>query len=248
MAIYALSDLHLCFGSKDKSMEVFGPSWKNYAEKIESNWRSVIEKDDLVLIPGDISWGKNLIEAEADLAWIDKLPGTKLIIKGNHDMWWQSANKMKQIMPPSIHFLQNDAFDFGDVTFAGARLWDTPEYDFTPFIEYVENPRENKKAAAPTPADDEKIFVRELERLRLSLAKMNPEAKVKIALTHYPPVGASLAPSRASAILEEHGINICVFGHLHSVKRGSLPFGEARGIKYLFASCDYLDFVPLRVL
>jgi predicted phosphohydrolase len=248
MAIYALSDLHLSFGTPAKSMEVFGPIWKNYSEKIQSKWFSLIKPEDLVIIAGDISWAKHLKEAIIDLEWIDKLPGTKLIIKGNHDMWWDSTSKMKQVMPPSIHFIQGDAFDFGEVTFAGTRLWDSAEYDFTSYIDYIENPRENKKKAPPSIEDNEKIFTRELERLTASLTKMNPRARVKIALTHYPPIGADLAPSRASKILEEHGVDICIFGHLHSVRQGSLPFGEARGVKYLFTSCDYLDFVPLRVL
>lgn len=248
MAIYALSDLHLSFGNPAKSMEVFGPVWKNYAEKIREGWISTIKDHDLVLIPGDISWGKNIHEAKVDLDWIDTLPGKKLIIKGNHDYWWESPSKMKQIMPSSIHFLQNDAFDFEDVSFAGARLWDSPEYDFSAYIEFIENPRENKKSAPPLPEEDEKIFLRELERLKLSLAKLSKSARVKIALTHYPPIGADLAPSRAAALLENSGIDICIFGHLHSVRKQALPFGTARGVRYVLTSCDYLDFIPLRIL
>lgn len=248
MAIWALSDLHLSFGTPSKSMEVFGPAWKNYAERIQNEWLSRIKPEDLVLLPGDLSWGMNLDQAMADFLWLDSLPGTKLTIKGNHDYWWSSPTQMKKKLPPSIHFLQNDAFDWHDVTIGGARLWDTPEYNFKEYIEFVENPRENKKEAKSSEEEEEKIFVRELERLRLSLAKLNPNAKLRIALTHYPPISADLQPSRASKILEEFKMDICIFGHLHSVRKKEPFFGEKNGVNYIFASCDFLEFVPLRIL
>lgn len=251
MAIWALSDLHLSFGTPSKNMEVFGPVWKNYAERIKTEWLTHIKPEDLVLIPGDISWGMNMDQAMTDLLWIDALPGTKVIIKGNHDYWWDSPTKMKKRMPASIHIIQNDAFNWNDVTIGGARLWDTPEYNFSDYIQFVENPLENKKEvkdAAGRAEEKEKIFVRDLERLKLSLAKLNPDAKIRIALTHYPPISADLQPSRASQILEQYKIDICVFGHLHSVKKKQPFFGEKNGIKYVFASCDFLEFVPIRIL
>ena len=248
MAIWAISDLHLSFSDPSKSMEVFGPEWADYSFKIQENWIKYISKEDLVLIPGDISWAKNLDKALIDLNWIDALPGTKLIIKGNHDYWWDSASKMKKVMPPSIFFLQNDAFNWNDVSIGGARLWDTAEFSFADYIEYKDNPRENKKEPPSSQEEDEKIFVRELERLKLSLLKLNPEAKHKIALTHYPPIGADLKDSRVSKILEEHKIETCIFGHLHSLKRKEPFFGEKNGIKYIYASCEYLDFVPIKIL
>lgn len=248
MAIWALSDLHLSFGVPAKSMEVFGPSWTNYAEKIKAGWIEHIKEEDLVLIPGDISWGMRLEEALVDLKWIDALPGTKLIIKGNHDYWWGSASKLRQIMPPSIHFIQNDTFDWNDVTIGGSRLWDTVEYTFASFIEFRENPYEKKKEAPEPVEESEKIFARELERLKMSLSKLSPKAKTRIALTHYPPIGADLKDSKASRLLEEYKIDICVFGHLHNVRKGVDMFGEKNGVRYLFTSCDYLDFIPLRVL
>lgn len=250
MSIWALSDPHLAFGVPEKTMEAFGPSWHKYAEKIEANWRELISPDDLVLIPGDISWAMQLDEAAIDLNWIDSLPGTKVILRGNHDYWWSSASKLTKIMPPSIHFIHNSVFIWNEVAIGGSRLWDTPEYNFNPFVEFQENPRariKTQEELAKEKEEEEKIFVRELERLKLSLSKLPKEAKVKIAMTHYPPIGADLSPSRASEILEGFDIDICVFGHLHNVRKGSLPFGEARGIKYVFASCDYLDFIPLKI-
>jgi uncharacterized protein len=251
MSIWALADLHLSFSTPSKSMEAFGPLWTNYAEKIKKNWLSHVVDEDLVLIPGDISWAMRLDEALIDLKWIDALPGTKLLLRGNHDYWWSSSSKLSKVMPPSIHFIQNNAFTWNDVTIGGTRLWDSEEYTFGPYIHFQEGlemtkapslDREEQRAA------DRKIFTRELERLRLSLKQLDSKARVRIALTHYPPIGADLKPSATSAILEEFNIDFAIFGHLHSVKKGMPLFGQARGIKYFLTSCDYLDFSPLRVL
>lgn len=250
MSIWALSDLHLAFGNTSKNMEVFGPSWQNYAHRIKEGWLSHIKEGDLVLIPGDISWAMKPEDALIDLEWIHNLPGTKLILRGNHDYWWPTAKKLKELLPPSIHFIQNNSFEWNGVSFGGARLWDTNEYTFSKYIEFVENPRAKKISDdewEKQKEENERIFERELGRLRLSLEQMNPQADLKIALTHYPPISADLNPSRASAILEEFGIQICVFGHLHNVRPHSLPFGTARGVKYLFTSVDYIDFTPIKV-
>lgn len=250
MSIWVLSDPHLAFGVPEKTMEAFGPAWHDYAEKIATHWKQLVSPDDLVLIPGDISWAMQLEQALVDLNWIDALPGTKVILRGNHDYWWPSSAKLAKIMPPSIHFIHNNVFLWKDIAIGGSRLWDTPEYNFGAYIAFQENPRAKVKTPeelAKEKEEEERIFVRELERLKLSLAGLPKDAKVKIAMTHYPPVGANLAPSRASEILEAFDIDICVFGHLHNVRKGSLPFGEARGVKYLLTSCDYLSFIPLKL-
>jgi len=248
--IWTLADLHLAFGNPRKSMEAFGPNWKGYPDKIKAAWEARVGPDDLVLVPGDISWASKIEDALLDLDWLDHLPGHKLIIRGNHDYWWQSASKLKKILPPTIHFIHNSAFDWNDVAFGGTRLWDTPEYNFDAVIEFVENPLIRKKTAeelAMQKEEDKRIFERELARLKLSLEKLNPKASLRIALTHYPPIGADLKPSRASMILEDFGIDICVFGHLHNVREKSLEYGTARGVKYIFASADYLNFTPIKV-
>lgn len=251
MTIWALSDLHLPFGEPSKTMEVFGSAWNRYPERIKEHWEKMVKPGDLVLVPGDISWAMKLEDALKDLDWIDQLPGDKLIIRGNHDYWWPSAAKLKGILPPSIHFIQNNAFNWNGVTFGGARLWDTFEYGFGDVTDYVPNPRAKKPTQEEIEArneEAERIFVRDLERLKLSLQQMDPDARVRIALTHYPPIGKDLQPSRASAILEHFKIDKCVFGHLHNIKEGSLPFGKARGVDYIFASADYLGFAPIVVL
>jgi len=251
MTIWAIADLHLAFGAPSKSMEFFGPAWHDYAQRIKQNWEKLVKPGDLVVIAGDISWAMKLEDALKDLDWIDQLPGDKLIIRGNHDYWWPSAAKLKGILPPTIHFIQNSAFNWNGVTFGGARLWDTYEYGFSDVIEHVENPRAKKlsdEEIETKKEEAERIFVRDLKRLQLSLEQMDPEAKVRIALTHYPPIGKDLEPSRASAILEHFNVDICLFGHLHNVREKSLPFGTARGVKYLLTSADYLGFTPIEVL
>ncbi len=251
MTIWALSDPHLAFGVPSKTMEAFGPAWKDYADQIAMNWKRLVSPEDLVLIPGDISWAMRLDAALVDLRWIDALPGTKVILKGNHDYWWSSSSKLAQVMPPSIRWVQNNALVWNEVAIGGSRLWDTPEYQFGAHITFQENPLARKKSPqelSQEKEEEEKIFIRELERLKLSLSQLDPKAKIRIALTHYPPIGADLHPSRASQILEQFQIDYCVFGHLHNVKEGSLPFGKARGVTYVFASCDYLHFTPILVV
>lgn len=251
MTVYALSDPHLSFGVSNKSMEIFGPLWKDYTGKMEENWRACVKEEDLVLLPGDISWALRLEDALADLNWIAALPGTKLILRGNHDYWWTSPKKMKEVMPPSIHFIQNDVFNWNGISFGGARLWDTEEFNFNAYIDFQENPKAKKRSEeeyAAKKEQDVKLFDRELQRLELSLKQLDPHAKIRVALTHYPPVSADLKPSRASDILEKYGIEICVFGHLHNLKKDAKLFGEARGIRYLLTSCDYLNFAPLKIL
>ena len=252
MRIWAIGDLHLSFGVANKSMDVFGPSWENHAEAIASHWKAVVHPDDLVLIPGDISWAMRLEDAVVDLLWIDALPGTKVMIKGNHDYWWGSLKKIAEVLPPSIHLIQNNAFHWKDVAIGGARLWDTPEYSFGEFIDF----QEPIKPRAKTPTSEEeiiqedlsqKIFDRELERLRLSLKAMRPDAKIRIAMTHYPPLGANMDLSRAAQVLEQNNIHACVFGHLHNIKPNLSLFGEKRGVRYLLTSSDYLRFQPVAV-
>lgn len=248
MAIYAIADLHLSFGVPNKSMEAFGPAWAHYAEKIETHWRETVRDDDLVLVAGDISWGMALEEAKKDLDWIGALPGTKIMIRGNHDYWWNSLAKLQKILPPKMYLIQNNALTWNGIAIGGARLWDTPEYGFSEVIEYRENPRENKEKAVPSPDETEKIFVRELLRLEASLSQLDKTASKKIAMTHYPPIGKELHASRASEILEKHKVDLCVFGHLHNVRKDALPFGKKNGVDYHLTSADYLEFRPLKLL
>lgn len=245
MRIWAIADLHLAFSTPDKSMDLINPRWKDYAERIAKNWKERISPEDLVLIPGDISWAMRLEEALTDLEWIDKLPGKKIILKGNHDYWWSSTGKMSKVMPPSIQFIHNNTITMDGVTIGGTRLWDSEEYSFGSYIDFEPNPKARVKTIDVE--EENKIFARELIRLEASLSQLDPNAALRIALTHYPPISADLKPSLASAILEKHKVHYCIFGHLHNLKKNMNMFGKKGDITYLLTSCDYLDFCPIEI-
>lgn len=244
MAIWALADLHLAKGVPAKSMAVFGPQWEEYMEKMAAAWDERVKADDLVLLPGDISWAMTLEEVKADLEWIAARPGTKVMIRGNHDYWWSSAKKMSQMFPPSVHFIHNTAFHWQGVAIGGTRLWDTPEYNFNAYVHFQENPQAKPQKSQ----EGDAIFSRELERLKMSLKQMDPLAKHKLVMTHYPPIGADLKPSRVSEILEEFKVEACLFGHLHNLKKDHPLFGTIRGVRYVLTASDFVDFCPVRVL
>ena len=242
MRIFAIADLHLCFGTPKKSMELFGPAWANYAERIKDNWQKKIEDQDLVLIPGDLSWAMKMQEALVDLQWIDQLPGVKVIVRGNHDYWWQSSAKLKENLPPSIHAVHNDVFNYQGVSIAGSRLWNSSEYNFSEYIDYKINPNAKEKIET----DDEKVFRKELLRLKLSLDQLDQKAAIKICLTHFPPIGTALEQSKARLMMEQANVNFSVFGHLHNLKSKNL-FGEKNNINYILCSADYIDFDPVEI-
>jgi len=223
-------------------MDLFGENWENHHEKIASSWDASIAQDDLVLIAGDISWAMRLKEALPDLEWIDQRPGTKVLVRGNHDYWWESLKKVREALPKSIHVIQNDCLTIGDVAIAGTRLWESAEFSFDELIDFTPGP----KPPVSKNHDNEALFIKELGRLERSLQQMPEEAKIKIAMTHYPPIGNDLAPSKASELFEHYGVCLSVFGHLHSFKPGLPPlFGNARGVEYALTSCDWLGFSPI---
>ncbi|CDZ80762.1 putative phosphoesterase [Candidatus Rubidus massiliensis] len=255
MTIWAIADIHLAISTPQKTMEVFGPSWKSYHQKIQDNWNDLVSPNDLVLIAGDISWAMRIEEAKIDLDWIHALPGTKVMIKGNHDYWWGSLNKLQQILPPSIHLIQNNSFFWNGVAIGGARLWDSNEYNFDKIIEFQETPASVviHEESKEDPKTTEKIFMRELGRLETSLKSMDPRARQKIVMTHYPPISfwendKEPNASQVSRLLEKYKVNACIFGHLHAVKKNLHPFHTKNGVEYIFVAGDYLDFKPVKVL
>jgi len=247
MAIWAIADLHLSFGIKGKEMGVFGEQWERHHEKIAAHWTSMISPDDLVLIAGDTSWAKKLEEALPDLEWIDSLPGTKVLLRGNHDYWWSSLAKMEKVLPESLHLIQNNSFMWKNYEIGGARLWDS-DFTFDGYIDYRESPDAHISPREINHEENAKIFKREIGRLELSLNSFRDTESTKIVMTHYPPIDADLNPSPVSELLEEYHISLCVFGHLHNVKPNALPFGVRNGVNYILTSCDYLDFIPIEVI
>lgn len=258
MKIWAIGDLHLSFGVPNKSMSIFGDAWKNYEERVQKSWDSLVSSEDLVLIPGDISWAMKLEDAMPDLLWIDQRPGHKVIIRGNHDMWWNSISQLRKALPPSIEAIQNDTVTWKNrVYIAGARLWDSDEYSFDNWIERT--PRISEKTESMTPRElkeeNQRIFSRELIRLEESLKKLPtlaPEGAIKIAMTHYPPIGPeTMNPSLACQLLKKYGVSKVVFGHLHSLKkslRSQEPLFPPRdNLEFFLTSCDWLDCKPLLI-
>lgn len=227
MRCFAISDLHLSFNS-NKPMDRFGEHWYKHWEKVERSWRERISDDDLVLLPGDHSWALKLEEAGEDLEFIQGLPGRKVLVRGNHDYWWQSLSKVRKRFP-GLYFLQNDAVRFGAAAICGTRGWDLPPTDG--FAE----------------AEDEKIYRRELERLKLGLEALDRTADYRIAMLHYPPLFPYRRETEFTRLLQSYGVDICVYGHLHR-SGGHKPFqGSQGGVNYYLVSCDMLDFEPLAI-
>lgn len=226
MKIFAISDLHLSLTS-DKPMDVFGSHWKNHHLKIAKDWKCRVSDDDLVLLPGDHSWALKLEEAVEDLAFIASLPGKKVLLKGNHDLWWQSRKKLEEALPDSLYIIQNDALSFDGFTVAGTRGWLTP-YDES-FV----------KA-------DEKIFQREQMRLRMSL-DFYKDRIINVAMLHYPPITRDGRPTAFADILSEYKIKTCIYGHLHGSTTRFAFEGNLNGVDYHLVSADHLDFKLLRL-
>lgn len=230
MKIFAISDLHLS-NSCDKPMDIFGGNWEGYTEKIIENWNSKVSNDDIVLIAGDISWAMKLEEVTADLEWIDKLPGKKIIIKGNHEYWWKSISSVREILPSSIMAIQNDAIKIGDVIFCGTRGWTVPEKD---------------KELEP---EDLKIYKREVERLKLTLMfakNLRQEGDKLVAMIHFPPFNMDKEKSEFMKLFEEYNVDVVVFGHLHGYTKCD-NVSEINGVKYYFTSCDHINNDPVLI-
>lgn len=228
-------------------MDVFGTRWVNHAERVKENWIQLIKPEDLVLIAGDVSWGMTPEQAQPDLEWIHKLPGTKAMVKGNHDYWWTSLKKLEGVLPPTIHLIQNNAFVWNEIAIAGTRLWDNANLSFNEYIEFTNTPLIKTLVEAPLNDETIKIYNRELLRLENSLKAIPRRCEKRIVMTHYPPVSPTLQPSPASKLLEKYDINVCVFGHIHSLKREQELFGTLNGIQYVFTACDYLNCTPVRI-
>lgn len=228
MALYAISDLHLAF-NVDKPMDIFGERWLNHDEKIKNNWINKVSKDDTVLIAGDISWSIKSDDTKVDLDWIDSLTGKKIISKGNHDYWWGSISKLNS-MYENTKFLQNNFYVYEDYAICGTRGWVLPESD-------------------KFGIKDEKIYARELIRLRLSLeaAKKSGYTKI-IVMIHYPPIGEELIQTDFTKIFKEYAVEKVVYGHLHGPSNVKAVEGVIDGVEYIMTSCDFINFNPIRIL
>lgn len=228
MALYGIADLHLSLGA-DKPMDVF-PGWWDYTHRLEENWRALVKPEDTVVIAGDISWAMRLEDTLADFTFIHRLPGEKILLKGNHDYWWSTRKKIDNFLAEngltSLHMLHNDAYRVGDKALCGTRGW-------------------LYNAAGE---EDKKIVAREAGRLLASIQAAEKLGGERIAFLHYPPVYDSMECWELLDILLEHGVTACYFGHIHGqyASRKALT-GAWNGIGMRLVSCDFVNFTPVLI-
>lgn len=223
MRIFAIGDLHLP-GGDDKPMQVFGAHWEGHWDKIRADWRQRVTPEDIVLIPGDISWAMYLEDATPDLLSIGEMPGRKILLRGNHDYWWGAITRVRDALPAGMYALQNDALLLDGIAFCGSRGWTNPQ--------------------GSEEGEDARLYARELIRLRISLERarqIQPEGRL-IALTHFPPLGDGGARTPVSDMMREFGVSDVVYGHLHGASIRGAFTGLADGVRYHFVSCDGLGF------
>ncbi|MCI1944790.1 metallophosphoesterase [Clostridium luticellarii] len=224
MALFAISDLHLDM-TGNKPMDIFGDNWIGHDEKIKSNWIDKVKDEDTVLIAGDMSWSMNMGNGFLDLEWIHDLPGRKVMVKGNHDYWWGSITKLNNLYE-DMDFIQNNFFVYKDYALCGTRGWSCPG---------SENFSQH----------DEKIYNRELMRMRNSLSRAEEAGYSKfIVLIHYPPIGERFMNSGFRDIFEEYSVEKVIYGHIHGNASMKAETGELNGVEYILTSADYIDFDP----
>lgn len=228
MALYVIGDLHLSLGAQ-KPMDVFGGVWDGYMEKLAAGFSQVGPEDTTILL-GDLSWAKDLTEAEPDFAWIDRIPGRKLIVKGNHDYWWSTAAKFYRFCQErgfsDQWILNNNCYFYGETALCGTRGW------------FFEESRSTEH--------DEKIFRRELLRLEASLKAAGD--REKLVFLHYPPRYFGYECREITELLQSYGVRRCFYGHLHGPAMKLAQQGLWNGVEYTMVSADYLGFRPLAIL
>ena len=226
MALFVLGDTHLSLGGA-KPMDVF-PGWNGYVEKLEANWRKLVKPEDTVVLAGDISWSMRLADTRKDFAFLNGLPGQKLIMKGNHDYWWSTANKMNAFFRAegfdTLRLLHNNSYTVDGYALCGTRGW----------LFDADEPH------------DEKVMNREIGRLRLSLQAAEP-GKEKLVFLHYPPVYTGADAPEIVAVLKEYGIRRCFYAHLHGKAIRFAVQGEQEGIQYRLVSADGIGFCPMKI-
>lgn len=222
MSLFAIADAHLSLGT-NKPMDSF-PGWNDYVARLGNNWNSIVKEEDTVVIAGDISWAMNFDELYEDFSFLNDLNGKKIIVKGNHDYWWNTLSKMNKFIAEnnfdSINILQNNSYDVDGISVCGSRGW------------MFESSEEH----------DEKILSREVGRIKMSLDSAVNENR--ILFLHYPPITTNSSCDEILDTLKEYGIKKCFYGHLHGMATKYAFEGEYDGIDFKLISADRLSFVP----
>ena len=238
MSLFVMADLHLS-SDRSKSMEIFGPRWQDYMEKIQNNWNRIVSPEDTVIVPGDISWSLRLEDSLDDFRFLDALNGKKLIGKGNHDFWWSTHSKLRafweQNQISSVDILYNNAHRFDNCIVSGTRGW---------FVE------ENQQHTVGN-VEHAKIVNREAIRLRLSLeeaVRLRGDDKDLpiVVFLHFPPVWNDFVCREILNVLHEFEIKTCYFGHIHGAYYAPRT-QNFEGINFTICAADYLNFTPLPV-
>ena len=229
MALYAIADLHLPLGI-EKPMDIFGKNWENYVERLRENWQKTVSNEDTVVLAGDFSWATYLEESKRDFEFLAGLSGRKIMLKGNHDYWWSTINKMQEFLKENgfsdIEFLQNNSFEYKDISICGSRGWTMPQQK--------------------TEEENKKIYVRELIRMELSLKSAKYPENI-IAFTHFPTVMRDFRENEMTELLSKYGVKKSVFGHIHLSGLKNTFEGEQNGIEYMLVSADYREFMPVKI-
>ena len=227
MALYAIGDLHLSLSS-NKPMDVFGEGWKDYVRRIGEGF-SQLNDEDVTVLCGDLSWGMSLEESLEDFRFIDALPGSKILLKGNHDYWWNTVSKMERFLKEheltTISFLYNNCLTYGDKAICGTRGW---------FYELDNQGTHN-----------EKMLLREAGRLETSL-KLAGEREI-LCFLHYPPLYQGYECPEIMRLLREYRVKACYYGHLHGASHRRRIEGERGGTDFSLVAADYLRFVPKKI-
>ena len=228
MALYAIGDLHLSFGA-DKPMDVFGGAWVGYVDKLREGL-SVIGPEDTTVLLGDVSWALDLAGAREDFAFINAIPGRKLLLKGNHDYWWTTAAKFDRFCAENgfenLHLLHNNCHFYGDIALCGTRGW------------FFEEDREG--------THNDKVYRREILRLEASLKAAGD--REKYCFLHYPPRYRGYECPEILELLRQYRVRRCYYGHLHGESHRLATEGEVDGTVFTLVAADYVNFKPVRIL
>ena len=240
MKLFAIGDLHLSFNTPVnaenldkitcyKPMDVCSPLWKDHYKKIYHNWNKLVEKEDVVLVPGDISWAMKIDEVIYDMQYLGMLNGLIVAIPGNHDYWWQSISKVRRVVPPNMKAIQNDHVIINDIAICGTRGWICPG------------------SSTKFDSHDEKIYRREVMRLENSLSSVKTSVDDIIVMMHYMPTNEKHERSGFIEVLEKYNVKTVVYGHLHAnAKEYRLP--ETKwGINFYLVSADFVNFTPVLI-
>ncbi len=229
MSLFAIGDLHLSFGV-DKPMDIFN-GWQNHEEILRKNWLTNVKSEDTIVLVGDTSWGMNFNESFKDFEFIHSLTGKKIIIKGNHDYWWNSMNKMKNFLSENgfneISILHNSHFMYEDIAICGTRGW----------VQMADEPA------------DAKVLAREVQRLETSIkSALQDNPREILVFLHYPPLYGSNCNYEMIEVMRKYGVRKCWYGHVHGYAHKNAVVGERDGIQFSMISGDYVQFAPIKIV